>query len=64
MIEKVAADATVLFAPTNQEMRPEKSGSIIIACDPAEEQKIAQVLTGGKKVTLFLQQDQGVRSAN
>ncbi|PHJ39963.1 hypothetical protein P378_00135 [Desulforamulus profundi] len=57
MVEKVASNAIVLFAPTNQDMRPDKSGAIIIACDPSEEQKIAQVLTGGKKVTLFLQQE-------
>jgi len=56
MVEKVASNATVLFAPINQDMRPDKSGAIIIACDPAEEQKIAQVLTGGKKISLFLQQ--------
>lgn len=57
MVDKVAANAIVLYVPNNQEMQPDKTGAIIIACDPSEEQKIAQVLTGGKKVTLFLQQE-------
>lgn len=57
MVDKVAANAIVLYVPNNQEMQPDKTGAIIIACDPSEEQRIAQVLTGGKKVTLFLQQE-------
>jgi len=55
--DKIADNAVVLFAPTNQQdMRPDKSGSIIIACDPSEEPKIAQALESGKKIALFLQQ--------
>lgn len=50
-IEKVAEKAVIISAPPTG--AKEKS-AIIIACDPAEEQRIAQVLSNNKKVTLFL----------
>ncbi|MCL2766483.1 MAG: SAF domain-containing protein [Peptococcaceae bacterium] len=51
VIQKVADKAVVISAP--QAVAKEKN-AIIIACDPNEEQQIAQVLSHNKKVTLFL----------
>lgn len=54
-VDKVAVNAIVLYAPLGEE-KMGKSEAIIIACNPQEEKAIAQVLTGGKKISLFLQQ--------
>ncbi len=54
-VDKVAVNATILSAPLGEEKMGQNQ-AIILACDPQEEQQIARVLAGGKKVTLFLQQ--------
>ena len=50
-IDQVALHATILNVPKDDR------GAIIIALTPEEEKKVADVLTRGKRVTLFLQQE-------
>ncbi|WP_031516989.1 Flp pilus assembly protein CpaB [Desulfofalx alkaliphila] len=52
-ISKVATNAIVLYSPDRSKNNNE---AIIIACTPEEEKQIANVLTMGKNVTVFLQQ--------
>lgn len=61
-VEKVATGSIILYAPRTDKtdsIKSSKNEAIIIACDPNEEQKIADVLTRGKKVSVFLQQTKG-----
>jgi Flp pilus assembly protein CpaB len=54
-VQKVAGGAMILYAPPADIKKDNRSTSIIIACLPEEEANIADVLTRGKRVTLFLQ---------
>lgn len=60
-VQRVASNAIILYAPSTSksDIKEVKNEAIIIACTPQEEQKIAEVLTKGKKVTLFLLQGGG-----
>ncbi len=60
-VEKVATGSIILYAPRTDKAEGIKSRNeaIIIACDPSEEKNIADVLTRGKKVSVFLQQTKG-----
>ncbi|WP_238442452.1 SAF domain-containing protein [Desulfofalx alkaliphila] len=56
IVDKVAENAIILYAPNPNDMASGVA-AIIIACEPEEEKIIADVLTRGKRVTLFLQQE-------